>query len=328
MPSVPLSRLRADLQALYVPPSGAPATWKKIRQALDEFERLGCRRTSDLTPTAVARWLAARPGRAPATAYTLLSSLRRACTYARHMGWLKASPFAFRRLGDWVRDHDPSRPRDDDGPGGDDDGPARHHPIADLARAFTLLRSESPHAWENHRLFAVSATTYLTGARALEVQAAKAADFDLVRRLFSIRPNERRRLKTRASRRRVPIPAELAAILGAWLPLAASPWAFPGVTRVGPWTGGAPGRKPLDRLRRAGERAGVAGLTFLSLRHSYITHSVGWGVPDLVTRQIAGHTSRATTDGYRGRDPANLIAAVGPVTLGLAPPPGPASASA
>jgi len=62
----------------------------------------------------------------------------------------------------------------------------------------------------------------------------------------------------------------------------------------------------------------VTGLTFLSLRHSYITHSAGpWGVPDLLTQRIVGHTRRETTSGYRGFDPANVRSGIARISLGL-----------
>lgn len=169
----------------------------------------------------------------------------------------------------------------------------------------------------------------MTGARAMEVQAALAADFDLRGLVFLVRPNERRRLKTRKSRREVVLPVELVPILDRWLPEGGSRWAFPGARRKSPWVGGSPGRKPLDELKAAGERCGVKGLTFQSLRHSYVTHSQGpWRVPDLLTQQLCGHTRRETTEGYRGFDRANAIEAVAGISLGLAPPPPSASSSA
>jgi integrase len=312
--SVPIARLKSDLEALYLPPFGAIATWKKIRQVLDEFAaRAGVSRTSDLTPAAIARWLHAFPDRRPATALTLLSSFRRACTYAVMQGWLRGSPFAFRAMKDWIRDFEP----DDT----DEDAPARHHPLDAIRAVLRSLATSSAASWEDHRLFALAAATFYTGARALEAAGALAADFDLDAGLFKIRPNVRRRLKTRKSRREVALPPELVPILASWLPVCGSEWAFPGARRISPWMGGSPGKKPLDRLKAAGERCGVEDFTFQSLRHSYITHSLGpWKVPDLVTQQLAGHSSRSTTQGYRGYDRANARAAVAGISIGLHAP--------
>jgi len=322
MPSVPIQKLRDDLQALYLPPFGKLATWKKMRQVLDEFATYaGVKKTSDLTPTAIASWIRDSPRpRSPATTFSLLSAFRRACSYSIQRGWLKVSPFRFRKLNDWVPGYLPGEEADDD----DDEGDrtSRHHPLSDVKRAMLHLQAESAFGWENHRLFAVAATTFLTGARAMEVQAAKVADFNLTTRWFKIRVNERRGLKTRKSRRKVPLTRELVSILAAWLPLAGSVWAFPGIRKVGPWISGGSGRKPLDRLKAEASKAGVEGLTFLSLRHSFITHSAGaWGVPDLLSQQIAGHTRRETTDGYRGFDESNIFAAIDSISLGLLPPP-------
>lgn len=313
MPSVSIDRLIGELEGLYVPPSGAVATFRKMRQVLREFAaHAGAKRATDLTAPAIGRWLAAFPARTPATSYTLLSSFRRACSYAVHCGYLRTSPFEFRRLSDWIRDYDPRERK-----------AARHHPLGDLKRAFAGLADEAARSWEAHRLFALAATTALTGARALEVQASRRADYDLRGRAFQVRPNERRRLKTKKSRREVVLPGELLPILERWLPEAGSEWAFPGARRRTPWMGGAPGRKPLDRLKAAGERFGVEGLTFQSLRHSYVTHSQGpWRVPDLLTQQLCGHTRRETTEGYRGFDRANALEAVAGISLGLAPPKG------
>lgn len=312
MMAVPIERLRTDLEALYLPPFGAPSTWRKIRQVLDEMARYaGVRETSDLTPPAVGKWLRAFPDRSPATARTLLSSFRVACSYSVRQGWLHSSPFDQRKLRDWLRDYDPD----------EDDPPQRHHSIVDLCRVLGDLQRDAAVGWKQHRLFALASITAMTGARAKEVQAAQVADFDLVERVFFVRPNARRRLKTRRSKRRVPLTGESVKILADWLPITGSVWAFPGARMNGPWIHGGPGYRPLDELKAAGERSGVNGLTFLSLRHSFITHSAGpWQVPDLISQRIAGHTSRKTTDGYRGFDRENVLSAVASISFGLTLP--------
>lgn len=135
MPSTTLTRLIDELRGLYVPPHGAVATFRKIRQVLREFERAaGSRKTSDLTAPAIGRWLAAFPDRSPATAYTLLSSFRRACSYCVHSGYLRKSPFDFRKLSDWIRDYDPH----------DAKATPRHHPLADLKRVLAALAEGAP----------------------------------------------------------------------------------------------------------------------------------------------------------------------------------------
>lgn len=322
MPAVTITRLRDDLSRLYVPPCGAVATWRKIRQVLDEFERhAGVKRTSDLNPPAVAAWLTNAPVRSLATTKTLLSSFRRACTYAKSQGWLRCSPFEVRKLSHWLKHLEPSEDNWDDEWSDDDNARCRHHSLADLVRVMGYLSAESAKGWEQHRLFALATATAYTGARAKEVQCAKVADFNLARKFFRVVRNERRGLKTKPSRRRIPLPPELIPVLDDWLPLTGSIWAFPGARRKTPWQEGATGRKPLDRLKAAGMSCGVEGLTFLSLRHSFITHSAGpWRVPDLLTQKIAGHSKATTTAGYRGFDRANLLDAVSTISFGLTRP--------
>jgi integrase len=298
MPAVTMARLMTDLQSLYSPPVKAIATWRKMRQALEEVERLAhVKKSSDLTVTAVADWLKHAPQRSPATTRTLLSSFRRACAYAKHRGWLRASPFEFRKLADWQPDYDPDE---------DDDEGQKHHPLADIRKVLLYLRGESVRGWEEHRLFAIAATFAYTGARAREVQCAQVATLDLVEHSFHIRKNERLRLKTKKSKRDVPLHSGLVPILIDWLGESGSIWAFPGVRRKSPWEGGSKGKKPLDQLKAAGLACGVEGFTAQSLRHSFVTHSAAAGIPELLTQQMCGHTQKKTTKGYRHKDQPNL----------------------
>jgi integrase len=295
MRSVPIALLRDEIESLHTPPFGSVATWKIARQILD----------------GLAAWIRSDP-KGPANTYKLLSSLRHTCNYAVLKGWLKTSPFAFRKLDAWVRDHNPD---------GDDDEPVvRHHPLSELTRVLLGLQSDAAQGWQSRRLFTLAATTFLTGARAREIQGSRVEDYDLVEGWLKIRPNAKRRLKTKSARRKVPLTSELTDVLSAWMPLAESEWAFPGERRLGPWMTGMSGRTPVDRLKQAGERYGLKGLTFQSLRHSFITHSAGpWGLPDLLSQRIAGHTRRETTEGYRGFDATNVREAISAIFIGLIP---------
>jgi integrase len=122
----------------------------------------------------------------------------------------------------------------------------------------------------------------------------------------------RRRLKTPESAAPVPLCGELREILAEWRPHAGPTWLFPGLERVGPWTGGMPGRKPLDRLKQAGEAAGVPHLTFQSLRHSWATHAeTAWGLSDALIMRVLRHTTgRTSREHYRHADLVNLATAV------------------
>jgi integrase len=125
------------------------------------------------------------------------------------------------------------------------------------------------------------------------------------RRVLWVSP--RRRLKTAAAAAPVPLCDELAAALAAWLPEAGTPWVFPGVRGKGPWTGGMPGGKPLDRLKAAGREAGLEGVTFQSLRHSCATLLEARGVPEVVIQRVLRHTTPRTTARYRHADVAALV---------------------
>lgn len=309
MPSVTLDRLKQDLHDIYLPPAGAVATYRKIRQVINEFEiHAKCKLASDLTAPAVSKWLQKFPDRKPVTTFTLLSSLRRACNYAQKNGWLRVTPFEVRKLNDWVRDYDP---------GDDEEAKERHHSIEDLRKVLALLKVRSLRSWEGHRLFALACATLYTGARAREVQCSEVKDWDLNEGLFYIRKNERRTLKTQKSKRVVELPGELIDVMSAWVPKTDSDWAFPGARRFTPWEGGGPGRKPLDQLKAIGSELGIHGMTFLSCRHSYVTHSAAFGIPELLTQELCGHTKRETTKRYRGKDRDNRKQAVNRVTFGL-----------
>jgi integrase len=298
---IPLSRFRPELLSLYDPPCRVQATRGKMRQVLDLVAELGIAATDGLTPPAVARFIRLRPDWRPATVKGLLGYLRAACRYAVTMGYLAVDPFTVRR--DWLR----SLP-----PAADFAGP-RHHPAADIARVLGHLRSRSA-TWEGGRLFALASTIAFTGLRRMEALRLRAIDVDAPAGL--LRPGNGHRLKTRGSHQPVPIPGELAPILAEWLPRAGSEWAFPGVTRKGPWTGGPIGKRPLDCLKSAALRCGVTGFTFQSLRHSWATHAESrWNLGEACIQRVLRHTTPMTQRHYRHADADNLRAAVADISF-------------
>ena len=115
----------------------------------------------------------------------------------------------------------------------------------------------------------------------------------------------------------------LADVLARWLPACGSDWLFPNRSRSGPWTGGYPGTKPLDRLKKAGEAVGVDGVTWKSLRHSWATHAESaWGLSEPAIQRVLRHTTPLAQRHYRHADLANLAAMVRSVSFD-----GPAPAS-
>lgn len=316
---IPFAAFRDEILALYAPPFRAKNTWLKLRQALRETGDLlpPDATTAELTPPLVSRFILARPeGSSPNTTAGLLSSLRAACAYAEAQGYLHRSPFRFRKT--WIRTAPQTK--------------TRHHGREEIARVLELLRGEKDRrigwaGWRARRLYAMVATFAYTGIRKNEGLFLQVGDIDLAGRMLAIVPRERNRLKTERSAQPVPIPEPLAGILSEWLahrldaPTTAEgvpdevaarprgeacPWLFPNLRRSGPWVSGPSGQKPLDRVKAAGERAGVPGFTILSLRHSFATHAEHWGLSPAMLQRILRHTTVQTQKHYRHADPANI----------------------
>lgn len=311
MNPIPIASLVEEFLEGYSPPLRAKATCRLMRQTLRELGEDGRIATSaDLSPAALWRWHKRHPERTPITASVHLRNLRALCNYAVGRGYLHGSPFNFdAKLRKASHVKKAAR--------------RRHHSLAEIGCVLGHLRDRAvrSRSWEDHRLHALASVVAFTGARAREAQYAEVEDFDLADGFFKIEPKPIHPLKTDSSEREVPIPAPLSSILARWLPRARSRWAFPGVRREGPWDGGAPGYRPVDRLREAAREVGVRGFTFLSLRHSFITHGTGpWGIASGSIRQIAGHSLEDTQRHYLGRDRDNLRAAVATVAYPMPTP--------
>lgn len=272
--------------ALYEPPMRRIATKRKIEHVLAEFGAI-CSRPADLTPSSVAAWIAAHPGRRPSTVESYLRSLRAACTYALGAGCLERSPFDFRSPARWV---------DWDVP----ELPPPVHSAEEIARVLEHADAEAlAGAWKAARLRAVVYAFAFTGARRKELLGLAVADVDLDHGVIVIQPNGRRSLKTRAAAARIPIAAPLAAVLATWLPICGSSWVFPGVRRLGPWLEGPVGEKALDQVKDLGLRAGVPGLTLASFRHTFASLAEGWGIGELALQRQLRHTRIRTQLAYR-----------------------------
>ncbi len=290
--SVPYSRFMDEVLDIYS--FRAPKTIAKMRQVLGEFANLGINRTTDLRPAIVAKWRKAYPDRAPGTVHSLLRSFRSACNIGVASGYLATSPLSIKQL--WP-----------DLPTADDAG-EKHHTLSEIRALLSHLRALSGFGWHEHRLYALAALVAYTGVRRNEALHLTIPDVDFAK--GCIRIVARRKLKTRASAQPVGLPDELAVILEPWIPRAGCIWVFPGATRQGPWTGGPPGHKPLDRLKAAGAAVGISGLTFLSLRHSWSTHAEFWGLGDTMIQRQLRHTTKKTQQLYRHADVANIAASV------------------
>jgi integrase len=129
------------------------------------------------------------------------------------------------------------------------------------------------------------------------------------------------RLKTEASAAPIPITEALVPILIDWLthrldtPLdfpvpIDCPWLFPNVNRRSNWRGGPKGHKPLDRLRDVAKRAGVEGLTFLALRHSFASHLEAHGAGPAMIQRLLRHSNPTTQMWYRHADRPGMTDAI------------------
>lgn len=261
--AIPFDRFSAEVSAVYRPPLRARATARKVGQVLTELHRLGLQTTADLTPPTLARWIATRPDRRPATWRSLLRTARALVSYGRSQGFVARDPFQWRSPAAWLPDRDQA------------EGPARTHLTgAELVQILDRADRESlPGGWSQDRLRALVYTLAYTGMRRREALGLRCADLDLDRALVTIRPNARRPLKTRGSAATLALHPDLVGVLSDWLPRTGGEWLFPGTTFKGPWLEGAPGHRAPDHLRALGERAGVDGVSFFDLQ-AYVRNTL------------------------------------------------------
>src|SRR5271157_2039222 len=313
---IPFEQFAAELLRLYNPPHRAASTRRKLKQVLDLVAALGVKTTADLTPVLVARFIEARPpGQSPRTLQTLLVVLRGVSNHAMIEGYLRVSPFALRRVSQWLGRLGPPAEK-------------RHYSRDEIRRVLTLMTADVESTagwsqWRARRLYALTATIAYTGLRASEGLFLQAADINLEGRFIALTDRGRDggyRLKTEGSAQPVPIPEALVPILTDWLshrldapadfpiPLDC-PWLFPTLNRRSNWTSGPPGTKPVQRLQAVGKRAGVEGLTFLALRHSWATHAEYHGYGPALIQRVLRHTTERTAElWYRHADLPNLVA--------------------
>jgi integrase len=302
-------RFTAEVLSLNSPPMRAAATCRQMRQVLKEFAVLpGIKSASDLRPTAIARWIAQHPTRTPVRTASLLRALSSACKYAVSEGYLRQSPFVFRRINDWVRVAvlAPDHPR-----------PLRHHSAESIGRLLQHLDGQVGGGWKAARLQALVYLLAYTGLRRGEALHLHASDVDLERRVLKIQPRRSHALKTRSSAATLPLADPLLEVLRLWLPRCGGQWLFPGARLAGPWTGGPPGQKPIDQIRKAGEAVGIQGLTFLGFRKTLGTLAKSWGLGQLEVRALLRHSNVETQRWYDEEQVESLRPAVSRIQFRL-----------
>ena len=285
MPAILFQKFVASILAVYSGPGHAPRTAAKMRHVLDLVQAMEVRTTADLTTELIARFVAARSTVVKtATVRGDLSYLSAACTYAVEEGWLDRAP-RFKRVR--PRPAKPAAPR--------------CHSIEDVGRVLDHLRSQAS-TWEGGRLYALAAVVAYTGLRRDEALYLRTEDVNIT--VCVLRIVARRRLKTLGSEASVPMPTELVKILETWVPRTGSVWLFPGVRRVGPWTGGTCGERAGDVLKNAAQMVGVEGFTLLSLRHTFATLARRrWGLSAIEVATILRHSTVNTQSWYVHDDP-------------------------
>ncbi len=292
MPAVSFARFAEELLILYQPPRRARSTYRQMSQVLREFAvDSALKRTSDLRPVAIARWMDRHPERTAVTTRSLLRCFRAACSHAMASGYLSVSPFTAWKPADWIRA--------DSGP------PSRPHPghcTGEQIRAV-LERADleaQTGQWESCRRRALIYLYSFTGMRAGEGLHLWTSDVDLSAEMITIQPHaeDGYRPKTLRSAARLPIARPLLPILATWLPLSGCRWLFPGLKRLGPWLTGGPGVRPLDQVAELGRRAGVAGLTIATFRKTFGTYAKTWQFSPLELQAWLRHTSVATQRWY------------------------------
>jgi integrase len=291
---VPFARLVEAILLIYSTERYARKTYLRVRQVLGELAAIGgVETTADLTGETFARWAATRAGGNPNTLNGLLGTASAVCNFAVEEGWLGRAP-NWKRLRQRPRAMTRNLPRTFD----------------EIARLLAKLADDRRYGcWEDRRLCALTWTIALTACRLSEAVYAQVGDLDLGESPRLTIDPARRRLKTEASARSVPLPSALAAELAEWLPHAGGPWLFPGERRKGPWSGGTPAGKSLAQLQRSARSVGIERITWHSLRHAFGTYALErWGQPVWVVQRVMGHTDRRTTERYLHLDDSPVVA--------------------
>ena len=213
MPAVSIARLHDELMMIYAKPR-APLRPPPGRASAARIRR--CSRSEKdqrIRAVAVAKWMDMHPDRTAVTTKSLLRCLRAIVHYATEEGYLKHSPFGFRKVGDWIRD-DAARDR----------APPRHRSIGDVTQVLELADLEAlGGAWDCCRLRALIHVYAYLGLRAAEALHLWAADVDLFRSALTLQahPEDGWKPKTLKSAAVLPIASPLAGVLGR---LAAADW--------------------------------------------------------------------------------------------------------
>src|SRR5271157_1056758 len=156
---IPFPEFRDEVLRLYDPPHRAAATRRQMSCVLDQVAALEVKTTADLTPVLVARVIEARPpGQSPRTLQSYLRVLRGICNNAVINGYLRVSPFALRRVSQWLGRIGPPAEK-------------KHYSRDEIRRVLSLMAADVEvtagwSQWRARRLYALTATVAYCGLRA------------------------------------------------------------------------------------------------------------------------------------------------------------------
>jgi integrase len=294
---------RAELLELYKPPQRAKATYRGMKQTLDELAALGIRSTADLTLTMVSQYIATRPPTlSPNSVRGKLRYVQALCTLAEKLNYLRPSPFRIRGIGQWIRAVPPAAKKFS----------SREDIRRVLDHAKSKITGGGWREWKARRDYAFLCTLAWTGCRYSEAVYMQAQDASLEENLIAIVSRQEHRLKTAGAHATVPLLSELRTVLvQEWLPhrLAAPPdfelddpncpWLFPTLRRHkrAPWNSGGPGGRPSQRVSILAAEVGVR-LCPLMLRHSWASHLAAAGAGEHVIKQWLRHSNTQTQRWY------------------------------
>ena len=256
---IPIAEFAAKLLGSYTSEGYRVSTTSRVRTVLNELVSIaGVQTSSDLNDDAIKRFIEGQPdGQSHHTFWTNFSSARGICNKAVSVGLLPSCP-EFPKIPQVIDRGQATKTFDDATP---------NH----VQRFLNHLRIRSG-TWEGRRLYTLVATITFAGLFRDEALKLRVEQCDLEEGFIFFPDREVRNRSIFPPH--VRIEPTLVLILANWLPFSRSEWVFPGKTRVGPWTGGKPGVRPLHQLQEEGRECGWPGVTFESLRRFHLAHAV------------------------------------------------------
>lgn len=181
--------------------------------------------------------------------------------------------------------------------------------LAQVDQEFAAARGMLPR-WKAGRLRALVWLVAHTGLRCNEALCLRRCRWD--GQVIEVRHEDQIDgwLKTDGSEGDVPVPDDAATRINEWIEVAPGyERLFPCVSGDRPWINGTGTYRATGQVAAAGRRAGVAGVTMLSLRHTWQTHArSAWGFNPGEVQLIVRHSTVATQDHYVHEDRDNLVA--------------------